>query len=371
MSEYYFIEELKDQPAAIADTVAQRQEQVADIVAGLPETITRVLMVGCGDPYFAAQAAVYPMEIWAGLPAEAVDALEFRFWRGQRAGNDTLVIGISQSGKTIQTVESIKLARKNGAATIGITNSPGSPLADEADHVIVTAGGPSYSFPTKTTTAATAVLYLLALALGETRGVIDSVDADDMRSALAQDVPAQIEHVFALEHELMALARSWQHHTHFAFIGSGPGYAAALIGAAKINETCRLQSEADELEEYGHLHVFGIQPGTPLLFLAQNTRTAARAENMVQFASVRHHPVAVLSAEGTGSTFRRCGAHVYEIPLVDELLSPLLYAVPLQLFAYNLALTRGTNPDRPEGFDNVALQKMIYTGLLEGWHDDE
>jgi glucosamine--fructose-6-phosphate aminotransferase (isomerizing) len=370
-AEPIFIKELREQPAAVAETISDQKESVEAAASELASDIDRLIMTGCGDPYFAAQAAIYPIERWVGLPADAIDALEFRVWRGEVVNERSLVVGISQSGKTIQVVESVRLARERGARTLGVTNTPDGPLADLVDRLLLTAGGPSYSFPTRTTTTATATLMNLALAIAERRGVMSAHAVSNHREILGRVLPETMERALDLEADLLALARSWQSHRHFAFIGSGPGFAAALIGAAKINETCRLQAEADQLEEYGHLHVFGIQRGTPLLFVSPSERTATRVKAMVNFALERGHPTAILCSEATASSWRLLGAHVFALPEIDELFSPLLYAVPLQLLAYGLALTLGRNPDRPEGFDNVAIQKMIYTGLLEGWSDAE
>ncbi|MDQ4074884.1 MAG: SIS domain-containing protein [Chloroflexota bacterium] len=370
-SEYYFIAELKEQPGAVAETVGTQWERIVGITKELPHDLSRVLMVGCGDPYFASEAAVYPFERWTRIPAEAVDALEFRFWRSDLVDERTLVILISQSGKTIQVVESARLARAQGAAVIGITNSPDSPLAEQSEYLVHTAGGPSYSFPTRTTTAAAAVLFALALALGAARGLVPEAVVEERLQLLREDLPLRMKQTLNLEEQMRTLAHSWRHHNHFAFIGSGPGYAAARVGAAKINETNRMQSEADELEEYGHLHLFALQQETPLVFLAPSARTAARVEAMVDFAAGRGTPVAVFGAPETQERWQRPGVHGYEMPDVDEIVSPLVYVIPLQLFAYHLALVHGRDPDRPEGFDNAAIQKMIYTGLLEGWHEEE
>jgi glutamine---fructose-6-phosphate transaminase (isomerizing) len=370
-AEPIFLKELREQPAAVAATIADQRETVEAAASELARDTDRLVLTGCGDPYFAAQAAVYPIERWTRLPAEAVDALEFRVWRAEVVNERTLVVGISQSGKTIQVIESVRLAHERGARTLGVTNTPDGPLADLVDRLLLTAGGPSYSFPTRTTTTAAATLMNLALALAECRGVMTADEVSDHHRILAQVLPEKMERALDLEGDLLALAHAWQSQRHFAFIGSGPGFAAALIGAAKINETCRLPAEADQLEEYGHLHLFGIQQGTPLVFLSPSVRTTARVKAMVKFALGRGHPIAILCSEEAASSWRPTGAHVFALPEVDELFSPLLYAVPLQLLAYGLAVTLGHNPDRPEGFDNVAIQKMIYTGLLEGWNDVE
>jgi glutamine---fructose-6-phosphate transaminase (isomerizing) len=370
-AEPIFLKELREQPAAVAETIAAQREAVQAAASELARDTDRLILTGCGDPYFAAQAAIYPIERWTRMPAEAVDALEFRVWRGELVNERTLVVGISQSGKTVQVIESIRLAHERGARTLGLTNTPDGPLADLVDRLLLTAGGPSYSFPTRTTTTAAATLMNLGLALAESRGVMTADAVSDHRRILGEVLPEMMERALDLEADLLALARSWQSQRHFAFIGSGPGFAAALIGAAKINETSRLQAEADQLEEYGHLHVFGIQPGTPLVFLSPSVRTAARVKAMVEFALGRRHPIAIVCSEEAASSWRAIGAHVFAVPEVDELFSPLLYAVPLQLLAYGLALTLGHNPDRPEGFDNDAIQKMIYTGLLEGWSGAE
>ena len=370
-AEPIFLKELREQPAAVAATVADGRETVEGAASELANDTDRLVLTGCGDPYFAAQAAVYPIERWTRLPAEAVDGLEFRVWRAEVVNERTLVVGISQSGKTIQVIESVRLAHERGARTLGVTNTPDGPLAHLVDRLLLTAGGPSYSFPTRTTTTAAATLMDLALALAERRGVMTADEVSDHRRILGQVLPEKMESALDLEGDLLALAHAWQSKRHFAFIGSGPGFAAALIGAAKINETSRLPAEADQLEEYGHLHVFGIQQGTPLVFLSPSARTAARVKAMVEFALGRGHPIAIVCSEEAASSWRSLGAYVFALPEVDELFSPLLYAVPLQLLAYGLAVTLGHNPDRPEGFDNVAIQKMIYTGLLEGWNDAE
>jgi glutamine---fructose-6-phosphate transaminase (isomerizing) len=371
MSEHFFLKELREQPEAVAETLASQREAIRKVVEQLPADLNRIMMVGCGDPYFASQAAIYPLEQWSRLPTEAVDALEFRLWRSELVDDKTLVVLISQSGKTIQVVESGRLARERGASIVVITNSPDGPLAQDYDNPLLTAGGTSYSFPTRTTTTATALLFALGRALGEARGKLSAERAQEVRAELEETLPRHMEAALGLDSQMLALARSWVSHSHFAFIGTGPGYAAALIGAAKVNETSRLSAEADELEEYGHLHVFGIQRGTPLFFLAPSDLSAARVRAMVEFATGRGHPVAVFVAEGTTDKWQSLGLHIYELPDLDERLSPLVYSIPLQLFAYHLAITRGANPDRPEGFDNIALQNMIYTGLLEGWHEDE
>lgn len=368
MPDAIFLKELREQPSAVAATLHDLEAQIEALADALSGRIDRLMMVGCGDPYFAAAAALYPFEWWAGLPAEAVDALEFRLWRAPLVRPGTLVIAISQSGKTIQTVESARLARAQGAVVVGITNAPDGPLSADCDHLLLTAGGPSYSFPTRTTTAAAALLFALAAALGRRRTPLPAADVPS-HAYLTGALPAVMERALDVAPAAAALAARWRDQEHFAFIGSGPGYAAALVGAAKINETTRLQAEADELEEYGHLHLFGIQRGTPLLFVSPAPQAASRVRAMIEFAVGRDHPVALLTDETTRADWADVPVELIALPAVDVLLSPFVYVLPLQLFAFFLAQERNTDPDRPQGFDNVAIQKMIYTGVLDGWHE--
>ncbi len=217
MSDYHFIQELREQPAAVRETVVTQWDNIARLVGDFPQTLNRVVMVGCGDPYFASEAAIYPFERWARLPTEATDALEFRFWREALVDENTLVLLISQSGKTIQVVEAARLARARGATVVGVTNSPDSPLAELCDHLLFTAGGPSYSFPTRTTTAAAAALFSLALQLGAARGRLSEEQASELRHLLSETVPALMEQALDSEPAMQRLAEQWQDKGHFAF----------------------------------------------------------------------------------------------------------------------------------------------------------
>lgn len=365
--EYHFIGEIHQQAHAIRDTLTAEADNLRGIAERLAGQVDRVIMVGCGDPYFAAHGAVYPLEAWARLPAEAVEALEFCFYRHELIDKRTLVMLISSSGKTAQAVEAGRLARERGAPTLALTNIPYSPVTDGADHTIVTRAKISYSFPTKTTTAALAALCALALELARARETLPAAERENLAWCLGQGVPEGMVQAFGLEPQMRELAAAWQERTHFAYIGTGPGYTAALVGAAKIHETCRIQAEADLLEEYGHLHVFAVQQDTPIFFLSPSARVEARARPMIEYTLNRGNEVVILAPASARAHWRDVNIHFVGLPELPELLSPLVYVVPLQLFAYHQALVRKTNPDRPMGFDNVALQKLIYTGLLEGW----
>ena len=370
MAEYHFIKEIREQPRALRETLQTEADNLRQIAHQLGGRIERVVLVGCGDPYFISWGAAYPLESLAGLLAIPVEGLEFRLHRSWLADERTLLIAISSSGKTIQVVESARLARGRGSPVLAVTNSPGSPVTEEADFTIITRAGPSYSFPTKTTLAALAVLTALALELAAVRGRIGDQERERLWAELSATFPDMVEEMLGTEAQMKALAERFGEGERFVFVGSGAGFATALIGAAKICETCRTLAEAHLLEEYAHLHIFSIQPGVPVFFVAHTSSLVPRSMQVAAYAARCGGCVLGLAPRESGDRWAEFGAEFVGLPTSSELLGPMAAMVPLQLFAYHLSQTKGLNPDRPEGFDNSALQKMIYTSLLKGWEEN-
>lgn len=368
-SSYHFIREIYEQPAGLRQTLAESGPAASALARKLAGRIERVVLVGCGDPHFLSYAAAHSFEQFAGLPADPVEGLEFVLYGGQRLDPHTLLVAVSQSGKTIQAIQAVRLARKAGAFALAVTNSPGSPITEEADAVLLTRCGLSLSFPTKTTTSALALLFRLAVALGEAGGAMSSEPAAALRREL-EALPAHVETALKLEPRMQALAGTWSEREPFSFIGTGPGYATALQGAAKLKETSQTRAEARQLEEFAHLHVFALRAGDPLFFIAPSHRPSARACELAAYAQDHGASCAALVADGDASAWQALGAEVIALPPVEETFSPIVHAVPLQFFAYHLAMAKGRDPDRPAGFDNIALQKLIYSDLLEGWHEE-
>jgi len=340
-------------------------DALAEKLAGRVE---RVILIGCGDPHFLSYAAASAFEQFAGLPAQPIDGLEFVLYGREILNPGILLVAISQSGKTIQAVQAIHLAHTVGALTLAVTNSPGSPVTEKAQGVLLTHCGPSVSFPTKTTTSALALLFRLAVVIGQARGHLQVEQAEVLRKEL-DTVPTYVKTALDLEPRVQALVRDLSGCQHFSFIGAGPSYTAALLGEAKLKETSQTRAEAHQLEEFAHVHLFAMQPGDPLFFMTPSDGASARAQELAAYALSYGARCVALVAEGKEDGWRTLGAETIELPAVVETFSPLVQVVPLQLFAYHLAVAKGHNPDRPARFDNVAHQKLVYSGLLEGWHE--
>jgi glucosamine--fructose-6-phosphate aminotransferase (isomerizing) len=365
---HHFIREIYEQPEGLRQTLAESAPTTDALAHALAGRIDRVVLIGCGDPHFISYAAAHAFEQLAGLPATPVDALEFVLYAGDRLTSHTLIVAISQSGKTIQVVQAMRLARRAGALCLAVTNSPGSPVTEDAEAVLLIRCGLSLSFPTKTTTSALALLYRLAIALGRARGHLSA----DRASALLHELntlPAHVETVLNLEPRLQKLVGDLSDCQHFSFISTGPAYTAALLGEAKLKETSQTRAEAHQLEEFAHVHLFALQSGDPLFFIAPTDRASARARELAAYALSYGARGVALVTEGDQSGWQALGAEVIELPTVEETSSPLVHVVPLQLFAYHLALAKGHNPDRPARFDNAAHQRLVYSALLEGWHE--
>lgn len=363
---YRFIEEVYAQPTAVAATLAAETPLADGLGYALAHRADRVTLVGCGDPHFLGYGAAIAFWEWARLPAAAVEGLEFCLGVAPTVGRRDVVIAISQSGRTVPVVQAARLARQAGAFTLAVTNTPDSPLTEVVDGTLHLHGGPTLSFPTQTTTSAPAVLYRLALSLGRARGAISDDDALRLHAAL-DAIPDAMRAALALDDVMRDIAIRWQDKTHFSFIGGGPAYATALQGEAKLKETSQTRAEAHPLEEFAHLHIFALQRGDPLIVIAPSERSGARARDMTRVAAEYGADVVALVTQVDVEAWRDIAARVVVTPTIPDALSPLAQVIPLQLLAYHLALVKGRHPDRPIGFDNAALQRLVYAATLPGW----
>lgn len=363
---YRFIEEVHAQPDGVRDSLAAERAFADGLGYALAHRADRVAIVGCGDPYFLGFAAAQAFKAWAGLPAVAAEGLEFCLYDAPRLGRRDVVIAVSQSGRTVQAVQAARLARQAGAFTLALTNTPHSPLTEVVDGTLHTHCGPSLSFPTMTTTSALALLYRLAISLGRARAGVTDDEALALYATL-DDVSARMQAALALSDTLHVLAQDWQGQGHVTFIGSGPGYATALQGEAKLKETSQTRADAHELEEFAHLHIFALQRGDPLVIVAPSETSGTRARDMARVAADYGAEVAAVVAERDAAAWADVPAQVIATPNVPDALSPLVQVIPLQLLAYHLAVAKGRNPDRPQGFDTAVLQRLVYAATLPGW----
>lgn len=356
-----FERELFQQPHAVHDsleaTAASRGE-----LAKHAGAIERVLLVGCGDPFYIGHAAVPAFEALANIPAETIEAYDFVTSRAELVGPGTMVIGTSASGKSIYTLTALKLAASNGALPISVSNDPASPIAGAGEYALVTDAGPTRTFPTKTTTSALAVILALAADMGQARGHIDPDRHRSYLSELTHAVPDAISACLTDRPTIAAFADAGLGR-HVVFVGNGPLRAAALLGAAKIRETCHEPASACNAEEYLHLFGFSVGRNDAVVLVALNGDE--RAMQAAQYAA-RYAGSLLVVANG-GANWP--GTALLRLPVdgIGPSATALVASVPLQLLALELSRLKGSNPDRPEGVDLEFVLDLLYTSPLAGW----
>ena len=350
---HFMLKEIYEQPRAITDTFRGRiSPETGDCFLPdlnlTPEELrafTRVVLVACGTSYHAGLIGRTLIEQLAGVPAEVDIGSEFRY-RNPLVGPDTLVVAISQSGETADTLGAVKTARAKGAPVAAICNVVGSALGREAHGVIYTHAGPEIGVAsTKTFTATITALYLLALHLGRVRGVLS---ASDGRARLQEliEIPRLVEATLGHEEVVAELARRFIHHRDFLYLGRGIHYPIALEGALKMKELSYIHAEGYAGGEMKHGPIALIDESMPVVALLPRDRNYDRMLANVEEVKARDGVVVALADEGDAA-IRGKVAHVIGVPAAPELLAPLVLTVPLQLLAYHVAVRRGCDVDQP------------------------
>jgi glucosamine--fructose-6-phosphate aminotransferase (isomerizing) len=367
--EYFYHKEMLEQPQAIHRTLVETEDQIQVLAARYAGAIDRVLLIGCGDPYMLGQAAVYALENWAGVKAEAVEAAEFALYRHAVLDPRTLVIAITSSGKTVKVVDAARLARRGGAQTLALTNLAPSPICAEVDDVLQTRSSPSNSFPTLTTTIALAALYNLALHWALVKGKMDQEQFDALHQELVNDIPRAVEKALGLDEQMKTLADKIKDAPIFTFLGSGPNWPTAQLGAAKLKEISQSRSEAANLEEYAHLFSLSIQPQDPIFLITAKGAIDERNRLVAKFIQGMRGQLYVVGPASLSAGWAALSVPYIPVDEHDEMFGPIADWIPLQLFAFHVSLAKGCNPDRPlnRGEMEPYIQKIIYTSLLDGW----
>ena len=328
--------EIAGQPQAVRDTLAAGRQPARDAAAILAAAgLRRVVMTGCGDSLAVMIAARQLFEELLGLPCEPIQALDFAYYASATIGPDTLVITLSSSGTTTRTVEAALIAKARGARTLALSNTPGSALMAESDHglpVVAERKG----WPTQASTAALALLLQfgldLAAAMGRHPERVTHLQA--ALDAMPDRMAALTE---ACEAEVAALARTAAARSVFLFAGGGPSYATALFGAAKVKECTPDHAIAIPLEEFHHYN--SQKAGDPLWLVAPDGPSVARARDTAFEGRRWGGTVLALVTEGEAALDAYADT-VLRLPAVPEPLSVLLTCVPVQLFAYHLAMAK-------------------------------
>jgi glucosamine--fructose-6-phosphate aminotransferase (isomerizing) len=350
---HFMLKEIHEQPQAVSDTLRGPMLLETGSVtlpeAGLtPELVgglQHVFLVSCGTSYHAALIGRTMVERLSGLGAEADLGSEFRY-RGAALGPETLVIAISQSGETADTLGAVKAARHRGAPVVAITNVVGSALAREADGVVYTHAGPEIGVAsTKTFTATITAAYLLALALGLERGFLMLRDSQKRLAELAE-VPALMTQTLATQAAIADLAPGFAAHSNFLFLGRGLHYPIALEGALKLKEISYIHAEGYAAGEMKHGPIALIDDHMPVVALTPRDASYDRMVGNVEEVKARGGQVIAVCHGGDAEMIRRAD-HALLVPPAAELLAPLVTVIPLQLLAYHIAVARGCDVDRP------------------------
>ena len=350
---HFMLKEMYEQPRAVTDTIRGRVAPETGAVVltevaldpSVLRAIDRVVLIACGTSYHAAMVGRAMIERLAGLPAETDLASEFRY-REAVVGPTTLIVALSQSGETADTLGAVKAARLRGCPILAITNVVGSALAREATGALYTHAGPEIGVASsKTFTATIVAVYLLALWLGRQRGALAAGDVSKHIQELLE-IPRLMEATLELEPKLAELAREVSHYRDFLYLGRGVQYPIALEGALKLKELSYIHAEGYAGGEMKHGPIALIDDGMPVVALAPRDAAYERMLGNVEEVRAREGKIIAVVHQGDRELAAKAH-HLIPVPPCADLLAPLLTVIPLQLLAYHVAVRRGCDVDQP------------------------
>jgi glutamine---fructose-6-phosphate transaminase (isomerizing) len=347
----FMLKEIHEQPKAIADTLAGRVSDTGRIVlnelemdAKLLRAIDKVFVVACGTSYHAAMMAKYAIERWTRLPVEIDIASEFRY-RDPVLDARSLVIGISQSGETIDTLAAVRYAKAQGANLIGVSNVLDSALARESDAVLYTRAGLEIGVAaTKTFTTQLVAMQLLGLYLAQVRGTLDPGKIELLVGAL-QKLPQQVEEVLGTSAEIEELVKSWIDVRDWFFLGRSGDFPVAMEGALKLKEIAYVRAEGYAAGEMKHGPIALIEEGVVVVGIATDNHVRSKTHSNLEEMKARGATIVLVAEEG--DDVADIAHHVIRVPSAPDLLCTVTAVVPLQLLAYHVATARGLDVDKP------------------------
>ncbi len=350
--ETFMLKEIHEQPEAVAETIGDRVTgagvELGDIGISDDEIreLRRIVVVACGTSYHAGLVGRYALEHWARVPVEMDIASEYRY-RDPVVGPEDLVIGISQSGETADTLAAMRLARSRGARVLAITNIMGSQATRDADGVLFTRAGLEIGVAaTKTYVAQVAAMYLLALKAARVRGALPEERLQDLVRDLKR-IPALIDEVLpSVEADVRSIAERFRDAAFFLYLGRNVGLPVCLEGALKLKEISYIPTDAYAAGEMKHGPIALLDESTPVVCVATDAPVLDKVlSNIAEVQARGAHVIAVATADG--ERVARHAEEVLYVPRTDWLLQPILAIVPLQLLAYEIARARGLNVDQP------------------------
>lgn len=351
--EHFMLKEICEQPKAVRETMSARlaKDNSAVIMDELKwnkdylHSIQKIFIIACGTAYHAGLVGKYYIEKMARIPVEVDIASEFRY-RSPIIDERTLTIVVSQSGETSDTLAALKESKRLGSKTLAITNVVGSSIAREADQVVYTWAGPEIAVAsTKAYTTQLITMFMLATYMSEIKGTIEPDYTKELLTAL-REVPAQIHEILENVEPIKTFAQNYGFNEDVFFIGRSLDYAVALEGSLKLKEISYIHAEAYPAGELKHGTLALIIEGIPVIALATQKSVYEKTLSNIKEVKARDAVVIGIASEGDEQIGKYVD-HVIKVPRTNELLSPILAVIPLQLLAYYAAITRGCDVDKP------------------------
>jgi glutamine---fructose-6-phosphate transaminase (isomerizing) len=350
----FMLKEIYEQADAVADAVSDRAARGSGVDLAeqdaldeaILEDVRRIVIVACGTSYHAGLIGRYAIEEWARIPVEMDIASEYRY-RNAVVGPGDLVIGITQSGETADTLAAMRLARERGARVLAVTNVRGSQATRDSDGVLFTRAGLEVGVAaTKTFLCQVAVMYLLGLRLAELRGELDRSRLTELVSEIKR-LPHCIEEVLAVVREQVepVAEKHWQSE-FFLYLGRHVGLPVALEGALKLKEISYIATDAYAAGEMKHGPIALLDDSTPVVCVATDSPVLEKVASNMQEVRARGAHVIALATAGNAQIAAQADATI-TLPAIDWMLQPILAVIPLQVLAYEIARRRGLNVDQP------------------------
>ncbi len=351
--EHFMLKEIYEQPEAVLQSIRgrvrpeQNRVKLSGVLAykdRIPD-LHRLIIVGCGTSWHAGLVGEYLIEDLARLPVEVEYGSEFRY-RNPIIYSDDIVVAISQSGETADTLAAVKLAKEQGATVLGICNVVGSSIARESHNGIYTHAGPEIGVAsTKAFTTQLSALTMMGILMGRLRGRLSDEQVHELLTELYR-IPDKIREILKLDTYIQEIARKYAGASNFLYLGRGYNFPVALEGALKLKEISYIHAEGYPAAEMKHGPIALIDENMPVVVIATNHQQFDKIVSNVQEVKSRGAKVISVITEN-GHELRHLSDEIIEIPSTLEPLSPMLSIVPLQLLAYHIAVLRGCDVDKP------------------------
>ena len=350
---HFMQKEIFEQPRAIVDTIGTRVSEESGEVSfddfAIPDDVIgrlkRVNLVACGTAWHAALVGKFMIEELARIPVDVDLASEYRY-RNPIVGDDTILVAVSQSGETADTLAALREGKQKGAFVAAISNTESSSIAREADATLYTHAGPEIGVAsTKCFSTQIVALYLLAIYVGRKRGTLSTERAREHLHTLLR-LPKRVEEVLDLDDQVKIIAKKYSHARDFLYLGRGTNYPMALEGALKLKEISYIHAEGYPAGEMKHGPIALIDEEMPVVVLVTKGKTYEKVLSNMEEVRARDGRVIAIATEGDPDIPTRADDVLF-VPDLGEFLTPLLCCVPLQLLAYHIAVLKGTDVDQP------------------------